>query len=160
MIDSSIRGEKNMFRHKTNRRCREGATTVEFAFVAPAVLLLVFVCFEFLRVQMMQNMADIASYEACRFVMVPGADLEEGVAEAGKYLNFLGTRNVTVTVTPFEDGVAQSDIDDYTTEVQVEIGIPIRGNSVILSQFFGNGTIESSTTLAFEGYTGFYDGGN
>ncbi len=149
-----------MLARRSNCRCRMGATTVEFAVVAPAIFLILFACFEFLRIEMMQNMANIASYEACRFVMVPGADTDEAVVEAGKYLNFLGTRNVSVTVTPFESGVATNDIDDYTTEVQVQVSIPIQSNSLILSQFFGNGTIESSTTLAFEGYTGFYDGGN
>ena len=54
---------------------RTGAAAVEFAFVAPVVFLFVFAAFEFMRVSMLQSAADVASYEACREVIVPGAKI-------------------------------------------------------------------------------------
>ncbi len=138
-----------------SNRC--GATALEFAIVGPVVFLILLTSFEFFRIQMIQNMADVAAYEACRLVMVPGATIQEGEAEAQKYLNFLGTRRATITVTPYENGVPKATLDDFTTHVQVTVSIPVRGNALILARFFG-GTIDASTTLKFEGYTGFYDG--
>ena len=61
------------------------------------------------------------------------------VSEAEKYLNYLGGRNKTVTVTPFDiDGVVQTEIDDFTARVCVDVEIPIRSNVLLLSQFFGD----------------------
>ena len=90
--------------------------------------------------------------------MVPGAKVSEAHAETDKYLKFLGTRNATVQVVPFSGDVAQTEIDDYTSRIQVTVSIPARSNVLILSRFFGERLITSNTTLTFESYSGFYDG--
>ena len=126
--------------------------------MAPALFFLTWTSFEFLRVSMLQNIADVASYEAARTIMVPGATIAEGEAEVDKYLNYLGSRNKEVTITPYEGDTAKTAIDDFTSRIEVHIEIPIRSNVLILSRFFGDRTITSTTSLTFESYSGFYDG--
>ncbi len=137
---------------------RTGAAAVEFAVVAPAVFAIIWIAFEFTRMTMIQELADIATYEAARNVMVPGAKVAEAHAETSKYLKFLGTRNATVTVTPFQGETPQTEINDYTSRVHVAVSIPCRSNTLLLSRFFGDRNITSDTTLTFESYSGFYDG--
>lgn len=144
------------FRKRTAKR--RGATAVEFAFVAPAVFGIIWIAFEFMRITMIQELADIATYEAAREVMVPGAKVAEAHAETDKYLKFLGTRNAVVGVTPFSGTEAQTEINDYTSRIQVTVTIPCRSNVLLLSRFFGDRMITSNTTLTFESYSGFYDG--
>lgn len=146
--------------NKRSRNCdRRGASAVEFAFVSPVVFLLTFASFEFTRVQMMQSAADVAVYEAAREVMVPGATIAEAEAEAEKYLNYLGGRTKTLTVNVFDaNGDLQDEINDFSSLVQVQVQIPIRSNVMLLSRFFGNRNINSSCSLTFESYSGFYDG--
>ncbi len=138
---------------------RRGAAALEFAVVAPALFALIWIAFEFMRSTMIQEQANIASYEAARAVMVPGSTIAEAHAEANKYLTYLGTRSVTVNVYPYnaQDQV-QNEIDDYTARVEVNISIPFASNALVLGRFLGDRTITSSTTLTFESYSGFYDG--
>ncbi|MGI9517021.1 MAG: TadE/TadG family type IV pilus assembly protein [Pirellulaceae bacterium] len=145
-------------RLRARRSNRRGASAVEFAFVAPALFFLLWTSFEFLRVSMMQNQADIASYEAARAIMVPGATIAEGEAEVDKYLNYLGSRDLVVNITPYEGDVAKTEINDFTSRIEVYVEIPIRSNVLILSRFFGDRDITSTTSLTFESYSGFYDG--
>ncbi len=146
----------NRFRHR--RKNRRGASAVEFAFVAPALFFLTWTAFEFLRVSMLQNIADVATYEAARAIMVPGATIQEGEIEVDKYLNHIGSRNRTIEITPFERDEAKTEITDFTSRIEVHVEIPIRSNVLILSRFFGERTITSTTSLTFESYSGFYDG--
>lgn len=146
-------------RRSRRKHDRRGGAAVEFAFVAPAVFLLTFAAFEFMRVSLLQSAADVASYEAARAVMVPGAKKHEAVAEAEKYLNYLGSRNKTIHVEPTDaQGNVQDEINDFTSRIHVCITIPIRSNVLLLSRFFGARDIESNTTLTYESYSGFYDG--
>lgn len=146
-------------RSKRRKDRRKGVTAVEFAVVSPIVFGIIWISFEFLRITMIQNLADVATYEAARDAIVPGAKVEEAEFEAQKYLRYMGTRNASVFVRPFKGDDPQTEIDDYTTRVEVDVTIPIASNALILSRFFGHTTIKSShTSLSFESYTGFYDG--
>jgi len=141
------------------KRNRIAAAAVEFAFVAPVVFLMSFAAFEFMRVSLLQSAADVASYEAARAVIVPGSTIAEAEAEASKYLNYLGSRNMRIWVRPRDaENALQDEIDDYTSKVMVRIRIPVKSNTLLLSRFFGDQIIESQTTLTFESYSGFYDG--
>ncbi len=147
----------SIFRMKS--RQRRGTAAAEFALVAPALFLISFASFEFMRVGLLQSAADVASYEAARAVIVPGAKIQEAQTEADRYLNYLGGRTKTVTVEARDSaGVLQDEINDFTARVHVAIEIPVGSNVLLLSRFFGNYTIQSSTTLTFESYSGFYDG--
>lgn len=140
------------------RNLRKGVTSVEFAIVSPIVFGIIWISFEFLRITMIQNLADVATYEAARIAIVPGAKLEEARLEAQKYLRYMGTRNANVVVQAYRGEDVQEEIDDYTSRVEVNVNIPIASNALILSRFFGHTTIKSSqTSLSFESYSGFYD---
>lgn len=148
-----------MKRSSLKKRNRTATAAAEFAFVLPAVFLISFAAFEFMRVSLLQSAADVASYEACRAVMVPGSVVEEADTEARKYLNYLGSRELTITIIPRDiDDNIQNEISDFTSTVEVLIQIPVASNVLLLSRFFGDQIIESRTTLTFESYSGFYDG--
>lgn len=146
-------------RYRNKKNQRRGASAVEFAVVAPVFFFLTWAAFELMRVSMIQSAVDVATYEAARAVMVPGSKISEAEAEADKYLNYLGGRSKTLTVQAFDqNGDVQTEINDFTSRVQVDIEVPIRSSVMLLSRFFGNRTITSSTSLTFESYSGFYDG--
>lgn len=149
-----------MTRKSTQRRrhVRQGATALEFAVVAPIVFGIIWITFEFMRVTMLQNLADVASYEAARVAMVPGAKIAEAEAEANKYMRYLGAREATIAVTAFSGSDTQDEIDDFTSRVRVNVSIPVQSNVLILSRFFGNQSVDSTTSLGFESYSGYYDG--
>jgi Flp pilus assembly protein TadG len=149
----------NTRRYKMQRAGRNGVTSVEFAIVSPIVFGIIWISFEFLRITMIQNLADVATYEAARSAIVPGAKLDEAVSEAQKYLRYMGTRSANISVQAFRGDDVQTEIDDFTSRVEVDVSIPVASNSLILSRFFGHTTIKSShTSLSFESYSGYYDG--
>lgn len=146
-------------RQLRRHRKRRGASAVEFAVVSPVVFGIIWIAFEFMRMTMIQELADIASYEAAREVMVPGAKIAEAHQETDKYLRYLGTRDALVNVTPYDaNDNPQAEIDDYTNKIAVTVAIPAASNVLLLSRFFGDRIITSNTTLTYESYSGFYDG--
>ena len=152
----SPRNSRNV---QNRQQDRAGVATVEFAVVLTFLLIpVVFGSIEFLRIQMIQNQAHVASYEAARYCMVPGATKAEAVEMASRFMNFLGPLTPNVQCNAFDSsGSAQSEINDFTSQVQVTVQIPIE-ESFTLSTFFGGQTLRAQTTLTFESYSGFYDG--
>lgn len=145
-------------RLKTRRADRRGASAVEFAIVGPVVFLVIFGCLELVRLGMLQGIAEDAAYEAARFVMVPGATKDEGVAEANRLLALLGTQNATVIVDAYGADGLQPEINDFTRRVTVSIEIPVADNALIIPKYATNRNISTSSTLTFESYEGYYDG--
>ena len=137
---------------------REGATLVEFAFVAPNFLLIIWVCFEFARMSMMKNLAQNAAYEACRFSMMEGATEADGVAKANAVLARLGTQNATV-VTTYEAIVADDGtIVQDKAFVKTTVSIPIGENALALPAYmFGSRALYAETQLRSERYLGFFE---
>ena len=143
---------------RATRPKRRGATTVEFALIVVPMFTLVFACIEFSRVAMIESMAEDAAYAAGRHVIVAGAKKAEAVAEANRLLALLGTRDVDVVVTPYDETTEQNEIDDNTDEVKVEITIPISSNTLFISRFTGDVVITKTSTMKTERYKGYYDG--
>lgn len=129
-------------RRRTSQRSR-GATTVEFALCAPVLFLFVFASFEFSRVNSLRQSAENAAYEACRRGIVPGATADDVRASANLVLDSVFARDVEVTVTP-------SVITESTSEVAVDIVVPLDQNSWIFPRFFAGREITSSLSLARE----------
>lgn len=146
--------------HRLQQSDRSGAALVEFAFVAPIVLLFIWGSLEFIWFSSLDNLANMAAYRAARAVIVPGSTIEEGQNEAKRVLGGFGGRNATIDVNPIDiNGNIQTEIDDFTARVEVTVLVPLAGNLPMLSQFIGSDRIISSTTsLTFESYSGFYDG--
>lgn len=146
--------------HRLQNTDRSGAALVEFAFVAPAIFLFIWGSLEFLWFSSMDNLANMAAYRAARTIIVPGATIEEGQAEANRILGGFAGQNAKIEIDPIDiNGNIQSEIDDFTARVEVTVLVPVKDNLPMLSQFIGGDRVISSTTsLTFESYSGFYDG--
>ena len=92
-------------RKEKSAQNRDGATSVEFALVAPVFFLMVFICLEFIRLNMIRNLTQDAAYFAARRSMVPGATREEALAEANQVLGMMFTpvsyTHLTLPTTPY-----------------------------------------------------------
>lgn len=131
-------------RRSPNRRsARRGATTVEFAIVAPVFLLVLFSMFEFSRLNVLRHTADNAAYEAARVAMVPGATVADAQAAANRLLTIVGARGATVTATP-------GTITPETEEVTVTINVPLDQNGWVVPKFTRGKSLTSRSTLRTE----------
>lgn len=133
--------------HRRRRSVRRGATTVEFALVAPVFFLILFGSFEFGRLNMIRHTAEEAAYEAARAVIVPGATAADATNTAQQIMRIVGARGTVVTVVP-------ATIDASTTEVTVSVSIPMNQNGYIVPRFSRNRTIVRSSRLQTERLTG------
>ncbi len=130
---------------------RHGATIVEFALVAPIFFILLFGGIEFATLSTIRATSHNAAYEGARKLVIPGADVTVGIAEAERIMSIIGVDTLAVTVTP-------NVITNNTREVTVSISIPYKDNAVFVPMFTGGLTIVSSTTLATERYDGIVAG--
>ena len=141
------------------KRKRQGATMVEFAVVAIPMFLLIFGLIEFSRVAMMDGIAEDACYEACRDVIVPGAVIAEGVAEGQNILGLIGTQGATVDIVPRDmDNNIQTEIDEDTATVTVNVSVPMAQNLLFLNRWTGGVTLEKTCAMTTERFAGFFDG--
>lgn len=132
------RNKKSLIRNR-----RRGATTVEFAIVAPIFFLLMLASFEFSRLNVIRHTADNAAYEAARHAMVPGATASEAVAKANTILRTVGTRGARVTITPT---VLNADVDTIT----VRVDVPLNSNGWVVPKFTKGKTLTAQSTLRTE----------
>lgn len=150
-------------RRRLRRIQREGATAVEFAMVAPAFMIVVVVCVEFSRLSIMRNVSQNACYEAARYAMAEGAQIQDGIDRANEILSRLGNVEAEVFVNnsdgePDDDGNVQNEMDFDTETVTVRVVISLKDNTLILpGDMFGDNTISSQVTLRTERYRGFFD---
>lgn len=120
-------------------RRRAGATSVEFAIVAPIFFTLVVASLEFGRLNIIRHTADQAAYEAARFAMVPGATAAEAKSKAESMLKVVGARDSKVTINGPTD-----------TSVTVTIDVPMKTNGWIAPRFTKSTTIHATSTLKTE----------
>jgi len=135
------------------KRCdrRRGATAVEFAFAAPALFAVIFVCAEFSRMSLMRNLAHHAAYESARAVIVEGADQADALAVASSIVGRVGARNVQLNV---NDG---AEITFDTDVVTAEVTIPMEDNSFFFSSIYEGRVIKATVSLNTERYTGYFN---
>lgn len=115
------------FRSPTARR---GITTVEFAFTAPILFLLVFGAIEFTRANQLLHTAGIAATEGARTGIIAGAtadDVEQAIATE---LALVGITNADVLVSP---STITSDTDVVTAGVTVPVDAT---NGYLTPRFF------------------------
>jgi Flp pilus assembly protein TadG len=125
-------------------RKRRGATMVEFAIVAPVVILFVFAAIEFTRVISIRHSVDNAVYESARLAMVPGGTATDAQNESRRLLAAMGIKDYLVDVTP---AVLTSD----SPTVTVRISVPLDANSYLPQKFFAGRTLRRELTLRREG---------
>ena len=129
-------------RSATNK-CRKGAHAVEFAVVLPIMLLLFVAGIEFARMNMLRHLAENASYEAARHIMVPGATVAEAEAKASSILGVMGVSGLNVTVAP-------NPVLESTEKVSVTVSFPANDNMWMAPVFSNNLSFVAETTLLTE----------
>lgn len=102
-----------------------------------------FASLEFSRVNMIRQSVENAVYEGARRGIVPGATAANCRASAQSVLNTVLARNATINVSP-------AVITKDTSEVTVDISVPVNSNSWVIPTFFANRTISGSMTLKRE----------
>jgi Flp pilus assembly protein TadG len=131
------------FRKPSERRHRRGAAAVEFALTAPIFFTFLLAAFEFGWLNVIRHTADNAAYEAARTAMVPGATAAEARQKANSLLRIVGARGAKVKVTP-------SVLTPDTSQVTVEIDIPMTRNALIVPRFSQGKNLHSESTLRTE----------
>jgi len=124
-------------------KLRKGSHCVEFAIVLPIMLLLFLSGIEFARMNLLRHLAENASYEAARTVIVPGATVEEAESKANAILSVMGVTGASLTVSP--DPVLET-----TGTVSVKVTFPAKKNLWMVPMFSKNLNFQSETTLLTE----------
>lgn len=119
---------------------RDGAVTVEFAFTAPLVFLILFAALEFGRYNMIMQTATNAAFEAARHCIVPGAAASDGQTAGMSVLNAVGIQNATVTMSP-------TTITSTTQQVTATVSVPVGSNLWLAPLFVSTGTMTRTCTL-------------
>ena len=127
----------------TQRKKRTGAAAVEFALICPILLTMIFASIEFSRANMIRNICENAAMEGARVGILPGATAEECVAEAYELINIMGLQDAAVTITP-------DIITPATTEITVEVTVPLSENALPMSKFVLGKFLRQSVTLPRE----------
>jgi len=126
-------------KHLYKDRQRTAATTVEFAFVLPVILLMFLGAIEITRLNFLRQTALNAAYEGARACVVPGATTSDGTNEAMRLLTAVSAhRGATVNVS------MQQSL------VNVTITIPVAQNSWGLGRFATNSNIVRNFSLKRE----------
>lgn len=129
-------------RHPARRR---GVLSVEMALAMPAMLLLLFASYEIARANMLHHAAENAAYEAARAGVVPGATVSACQAQAAGCLRAMGVRNFQVRVTP-------STIRRDTPQIDVEVEVPLSGNTTFAPFFLGGTTFRGQCAMQREAF--------
>ena len=134
--------------HRRRRSQRRGAACVEFAFVAPFLLFLVFGSFEFSRMIMVQQALTNAAREGCRHAAsVNVRDLDavvDRVRESlrGTISGYTDPEMVRVTCTP-------EDLKDMTSGTTIVMNVEVDCDDVswMSPMFFSAAKLSSTSTM-------------
>ena len=124
------------------RKKRCGAAAVEFAIVAPVLLLLVFGMIEYGRMVMVQQVITNASREGARRAVLDGATTQDVTSVVENYLTSGSISGATVSVTPDPPENAA-----FGEPVTVQVQIPFDQVSWLPSPMYLRGTNMSATTV-------------
>src|SRR5262249_7794819 len=130
--------------NRVSRARRVGATTVEFALVAPILFTLMFGIIEFARVSQVSNAIAYAAYSGCRQGIITGGTASAVTAATQKVLTTFGITGATISVSP-------SSITSLTTAVTVTVQVPMDKNSWVAAVFTSGQKITRGCTLTSQG---------
>lgn len=128
------------------RNDRRGIATVEFAIVAPLLLMIVFGIIEFGRMVMVQQIMTNASREGARRAIIEDATSAEVVSLVSDYLADASVSGATVTIEPLDlSNVGFGDPVTVAVDVAFE-DVSWAGSS----WFLGGATFHASTVMQGE----------
>lgn len=117
-FDRFIRAE--IRNRRLARTLRRGAAAVEFAFVAPLLIILVLGCIEFSRVLMVKNMLGQAAIAGSRVAILDGSTFSDVSKRVLESLPTIDPKNVTITCTPnTPSNAARGEVVTVTVDVPV-----------------------------------------
>ena len=129
-----------------NQSKRRGASTVEFAIVAPVFFLMVLGIFEFGRGLMVMHLLADAARQGCRTAISPGKATADITAVTN---NLLKNENITAQTTTVLVNSVQSDAVSAQTgdEITVTISIPVSAITCVPRNGFLSGNLMGQYTL-------------
>jgi Flp pilus assembly protein TadG len=128
---------------------RRGAAAVEFAFVAPLLMLLTFGMVDVGRAVMVQNLLTNAARDGARAAVLDGATVANVEQQVKDYLAASTVPGVTVAITP--SPLTSANLGD---PVSVTVEIPFDSVSWLPSSwFFGGATLRSTVVMRREVYS-------
>ena len=130
---------------RSEKPTRRGALTVEMALTLPILLVVVFACLEFGRMNMIRNSAKNAAYKAARSAIIPGAQAGSAQTVARNLMQAIGVSNANITISP-------ANITNTTPSVTVTIVTSLNGNLFFAPMFLANKSITTTCTLNREDY--------
>jgi Flp pilus assembly protein TadG len=137
---------KRLLNNSRLRLSRSGAAVVEFAVVAPVMILLTMGMIEVGRMVMVKQIMVNASREGARFGALPGSSNEEVTARVQSELESASIAGVQVTVTPA--GLATAEAG---TAVKVQLSVAASQISWVPNPLFSfSKNITTSTTMRRE----------
>ena len=120
---------------------RRGVSAIEFAIVAPIVLLIVFGLFEVSRVMTINDSVRTSVIAGVREAGVANTTADNVKAEIESILNAFRVRSSEVVVTP-------TVIDAGVTEISIDVTVPLNtDNGVYFQKVIGPGKVAFSTVL-------------
>lgn len=127
---------------KTTNKARSGLATVELAVCLPVLLLFALVAIEVCGMLRMGQTLKIASYEAARVGVVPGAEAENVLFQCETFLDGRNVRAYTVSLNPSDPTVVNEG--EY---FEVSIDVEYDQNSYLGNLLSNNRVITRSTAL-------------
>ena len=123
-----------------SKATRKGASSVEFAFVAPVIFLLFFGFWEWSRVEMIRQACATASFEAARHGTLPSSTPASMKTVADQVLSTYSVGASTVSTT----------INSGTNKSLASIAVPLDQNTWGISLFFKGKTYQTNFELELE----------
>jgi len=133
--------------NRLQRRARRGAALVEFAVVAPILMLILLGTIEFGRVMLLKNSVTAAAREAAREATLPSSTEQSVTDAATNYTDQVSPETATVSISPLLISVEAGDM------ITVTVTIPASAISPLGSTWMGeNFQVGSSASMRREGY--------
>lgn len=137
---------KNPLRKRQSSQ-RRGAALIEFAVVAPLLMMVLVGTIEFGRAMLIQNSVTAAAREAAREATLPSATDQTVVATAKTYTTQVPDDEVTVTISPALSSVEAGDL------ITVTVSVPASTISPMGAKWMGDGfAVNASASMRREGY--------
>ena len=129
---------------RTKRAKRRGAAVVEFAVVAPVLLLFVLGIIEFGRMVMAQQLITNAAREGARIAIVPGSSTSQVTSKVSSYLSTASISGATTTVSPDPSAAT------YGSTVTVTVSLPFSSVAWSPPFFLGSKTLIANCAMRTE----------
>lgn len=135
----------------SHRQIRRGATTVEFALIAPIFFLMVLGIVEIGRACMVTEMLTEAARRACRQGVIEGTSSGSIQTTATNYLSSMGINGEAANVFVNDTPAGSTDVAGMPayTEITVVVSVPI-SNVTWTPLWFVTGTLSGQYTMRRE----------